>query len=299
MARRACCASRSSWPCWSGSSPSRRTCTTTCSPTTSSSTSASSTSRRASASPTGPAPVRHGADRILTGLRSTITVALLGIVLTLVLGTLIGIAPLSGNWMVRRVAGTYVEVLRNLPPLLAIVFVNAAALASPCPSRRPTRSATCWSCRCPSSASSRWPGRERLGVRRGAGPGRGGCGGPRRLAPPGRGLHRGARLGLAVGRRGGLAAARSSATWPCRHRWCCRPRVEGLSVGWRPHGLPFVAVLVGLVLYTSSHVAEIVRGSILAVPKGQTEAVAAVGLLGLASACATWCCRRRSASPRP
>ena len=66
----------------------------------------------------------------LTGLRSTITVALLGIVLTLVLGTLIGIARLSGNWMVRRVAGIYVEVLRNLPPLLAIVFVNAAALAS-------------------------------------------------------------------------------------------------------------------------------------------------------------------------
>jgi general L-amino acid transport system permease protein len=39
-----------------------------------------------------------------------------------------------------------------------------------------------------------------------------------------------------------------------------------------------VAVLVGLVLYTATHVAEIVRGSILAVPKGQTEAATAVGL---------------------
>jgi general L-amino acid transport system permease protein len=39
-----------------------------------------------------------------------------------------------------------------------------------------------------------------------------------------------------------------------------------------------VSVLVGLVLYTSTHVAEIVRGSILAVPAGQTEAATAVGL---------------------
>ena len=57
------------------------------------------------------------------------------------------------------------------------------------------------------------------------------------------------------------------------------PEVSGLSIeGGSKMGLPFVAVLVGLVLYTSSHVAEIVRGSILAVPKGQTEAAGAVGL---------------------
>jgi general L-amino acid transport system permease protein len=43
-------------------------------------------------------------------------------------------------------------------------------------------------------------------------------------------------------------------------------------------GLPFVSVLVGLTLYTSSHVAEIVRGSILAVPRGQAEAATAIGL---------------------
>jgi general L-amino acid transport system permease protein len=57
------------------------------------------------------------------------------------------------------------------------------------------------------------------------------------------------------------------------------PEVEGLSItGGARMGLPFVATLVGLVLYTSSHVAEIVRGSILAVPKGQTEAAGAIGL---------------------
>ncbi len=57
------------------------------------------------------------------------------------------------------------------------------------------------------------------------------------------------------------------------------PEVEGLSItGGARMGLPFVATLIGLVLYTSSHVAEIVRGSILAVPKGQTEAAGAIGL---------------------
>ena len=67
---------------------------------------------------------------ILTGLRNTMPVALVGIVLTLVLGTLIGIARLSGNWVVRPGAGAYVEALRNVPPLLVIIFVNSAALAS-------------------------------------------------------------------------------------------------------------------------------------------------------------------------
>jgi general L-amino acid transport system permease protein len=58
-----------------------------------------------------------------------------------------------------------------------------------------------------------------------------------------------------------------------------RPEVVGLSIeGGNRMGLPFAAVLVGLVLYTSSHVAEIVRGSILAVPRGQTEAAGAIGL---------------------
>ncbi|HYY76970.1 MAG TPA: ABC transporter permease subunit, partial [Gaiellaceae bacterium] len=40
----------------------------------------------------------------------------------------------------------------------------------------------------------------------------------------------------------------------------------------------YAALLLGLTLYTASHIAEIVRGSILAVPRGQSEAANAVGL---------------------
>src|SRR5918999_1295259 len=146
---------------------------------------------------------------LVTGLRNTITVAIVGIVLTLILGTLLGIARLSGNWLVRRAAGVYVEALRNVPPLLVIVFVNSAALAT---------------------------------------------------LPP---------IAVAVA---GYVALDAPVV-------LSRPEVDGLSVvGGNRMGLPFVAVLVGLVLYTSSHVAEIVRGSIQAVPKGQTEAADAIGL---------------------
>jgi general L-amino acid transport system permease protein len=42
----------------------------------------------------------------------------------------------------------------------------------------------------------------------------------------------------------------------------------------------YAALLIGLALYTASHIAEIVRGSILAVARGQTEAANAVGLSG-------------------
>jgi general L-amino acid transport system permease protein len=219
-------------------------------------------------------------EAMFVGLRNTIAVALAGIVLTLLLGTLVGIARLSSNWLVRRTAGAYVEALRNVPPLLVIIFVNSAALATLPPIDDPTRVGGVLLLTV-----------RQIGV----------------LAPRGDGLGglyvallAAALVGaLAVGRwRGGL----QDRTGRRAHRWLwstglvavvavggwfvldapvvlSRPEVVGRSIeGGVVMGLPFVAVLVGLVLYTATHVAEIVRGSILAVPRGQTEAATAVGL---------------------
>src|SRR3954469_831769 len=58
----------------------------------------------------------------LVGLVNTLRVAALGIVLATVLGTLIGIARLSSNWLLSRLAAVYVEVLRDLPLLLQLLF---------------------------------------------------------------------------------------------------------------------------------------------------------------------------------
>ena len=220
-------------------------------------------------------------EAMTTALRNTLTVALVGVVASLVLGTLVGIARLSDNWLVQKVAGTYVEALRNVPPLLCVIFVNSVALTALPEITDPLRVGGVL------LLSVREVG---VAVPRGDGFG---------------GLYL-ALLALAVGgafllgrwrtrveertgrpsRRwllgGGLVLVVAVAGWFALDApiVISRPDVtNGLSIeGGTKVGLPFVAVLVGLVLYTSTHVAEIVRGSILAVPRGQSEAATALGL---------------------
>jgi general L-amino acid transport system permease protein len=67
-------------------------------------------------------PVDTYAKALLVGLLNTLRVAILGIVLATILGTLIGIARLSRNWLVAQAARIYVEVMRNLPLLLQLLF---------------------------------------------------------------------------------------------------------------------------------------------------------------------------------
>src|SRR6185295_3919845 len=66
----------------------------------------------------------------LVGLLNTLLVAGIGIVLATILGFFIGIARLSPNWLVARVAGGYVELIRNLPLLFQILFWYLAVLAT-------------------------------------------------------------------------------------------------------------------------------------------------------------------------
>ena len=66
----------------------------------------------------------------LVGLLNTLLVAGLGIVLATVLGFIIGIARLSTNWLVARLATVYVEVIRNMPLLLQLFFWYFAVLKS-------------------------------------------------------------------------------------------------------------------------------------------------------------------------
>jgi general L-amino acid transport system permease protein len=220
-------------------------------------------------------------EAMLTGLRNTLAVALAGVVTSLVLGTLVGIARLSDNWLVRKGAGAYVEALRNVPPLLCVILVNSVALTALPEITDPIEVGGLL------LLSVREVG---VAVPRGDGFG---------------GLYL-ALVALAVGgavvlgrwrtrveertgrpsRRwllgGGLVAVVAVVAWFALDApiVISRPTVtDGLSIeGGTKVGLPFVAVFVGLVLYTSSHVAEIVRGSILAVPRGQTEAATALGL---------------------
>ncbi|MBF7141843.1 MULTISPECIES: amino acid ABC transporter permease [Pseudomonas] len=58
----------------------------------------------------------------LIGLLNTLLVTFIGIVLATLLGFIVGVARLSNNWMINKLATVYIEIFRNIPPLLQILF---------------------------------------------------------------------------------------------------------------------------------------------------------------------------------
>jgi general L-amino acid transport system permease protein len=67
---------------------------------------------------------------LLAGLVDTIVVSFFAIIIASVLGLIVGISRLSTNWLVRAIATIYVELLRNIPPLLVILFWYLAVIAA-------------------------------------------------------------------------------------------------------------------------------------------------------------------------
>ncbi len=65
---------------------------------------------------------------LVIGILNTLKVALVGVVLATILGVLFGVMRLSGNWLIRNIASVYVEVLRNIPLAVQIVFWYSAIL---------------------------------------------------------------------------------------------------------------------------------------------------------------------------
>jgi general L-amino acid transport system permease protein len=59
---------------------------------------------------------------LLVGALNTLLVSFIGVVLTVILGTFIGIARLSTNWLVSRLAGIYIEFFQDIPILLQLFF---------------------------------------------------------------------------------------------------------------------------------------------------------------------------------
>jgi general L-amino acid transport system permease protein len=216
----------------------------------------------------------------LVGLLNTLLVSVLGILLATLLGFVIGIARLSGNWLISRLAAVYIEIFRNIPLLLQIFFWYFAVLrALPRPRDSLVLGEAVF-----------------LNLR--------GLYLPRPLPAPGFGWVLAA-LALAV------AAALLLALWARLRRSrtgrALPSGLIGLGLIVLLPGLVFVltgtpldwelptlrgfnfqggitvipelaALLLALTIYTAAFIAEIVRAGILAVPKGQTEAAAALGL---------------------
>ena len=62
------------------------------------------------------------ARALLVGVLNTLKVSFIGVILTVILGTFVGIARLSANWLVAKLAAIYIEVMQNIPVLLHLFF---------------------------------------------------------------------------------------------------------------------------------------------------------------------------------
>ena len=153
---------------------------------------------------------------LAAGLVNTLRVVITGLIAATVLGTLAGMANFSSNGLLRRLVRLYVEVVRNIPLLLQLVFWYFVVFLS-----------------LPNGAAA--------------------------FQLPGVVL---AKSGLYLG-----DPQLVNGVWQAPLR---------LSV-------EFSALLTGLVVYSGAYIAEVVRGGIASVPKGQWEAASALGLGWLAS----------------
>jgi general L-amino acid transport system permease protein len=66
----------------------------------------------------------------LVGLLNTLLVSIIGIFFATMIGFLVALGRLSPNWLLSRISGGYVELIRNLPPLFQILFWYLAVLGA-------------------------------------------------------------------------------------------------------------------------------------------------------------------------
>jgi general L-amino acid transport system permease protein len=214
------------------------------------------------------------------GLLNTLLVAAIGIVLATIVGFVVGIARLSPNWLVARLAGGYVELIRNLPLLFQILFWYLAVLGTlPGPRQSLSLFGEIFlnnrGIIVPAPVAGEGAGAvvaafafgviATIALRFWA---------KRRQDRTGRQfplLLTGAALLIAL-----PLVVLVATGFPISFQ---KPELRGFNFVGGVRLLPeFVALLVALTTYTAAFIAEVVRAGILAIPRGQTEAALALGL---------------------
>ncbi|MFP4310008.1 MAG: amino acid ABC transporter permease [Desulfococcaceae bacterium] len=233
----------------------------------------------------GESPISYSAAdtyarALLVGVLNTLKVSFIGIILTVILGALVGVARLSTNWLLSRMAAIYIEVLQDIPVLLQFFFWYAVFYEIPPSPRRAIQpmdgiflSNRGLVFAIPESHPAHGWMLAALGIavlaiwairvwtrKRQARTGQ-----IFPIFPVSVGLMLG--LPALVWLTGGAPMAMNV------------PRLQGFNFKGGMNVSPeFTALLLGLVLYTAAFVAEIVRAGIQSVSKGQTEAAMSLGL---------------------
>lgn len=215
------------------------------------------------------------------GVLNTIKVAVVGILLTTGLGTLVGLARLSTNWLISRLALVYIELHRNIPVLVILfiwyfavftqlprvrdsivfpgpVFLNQRGLYMTWPHLSPTGGAFVAAFVIALIvASVAWLVLRSIRLRTG-------------------------RRTYFAGVSAGLLIVITGAGWLIadgRPLVFDVPELQGFNfTGGLALTPEFAALLIGLVTYTAAFIAEVVRAGIQSVDKGQMEAARAIGL---------------------
>jgi general L-amino acid transport system permease protein len=217
----------------------------------------------------------------LVGLLNTLFVSVIGIILATILGIGVGVARLSPNWLLNRVAAGYVEIIRNTPLLLQltiifflvflqlppvgdsigignVAFLNQRGLYVPGASANDGFAV--WLAFCAAAVAA-------VAVTQVVASRREEAGNP---VPRLRTI--GVLAAVALPVIGWVASGGSPVAFdvPVLGRFNFSGGVE-FSTG-------FAALLTGLVIYTAAFIGEVVRGGIQAVRRGQLEAARALGL---------------------
>ncbi len=217
---------------------------------------------------------------LIVGILNTLRVAVVGIAVATVLGVTLGVARLSNNPLLRSLVGGYIEVIRNTPLVLQLVFWHAIILQLPSvrqainplpglflsqrglkiPMLEPNQALTAFLVALAAAIIGWMLLLRRERARQFA------TGDRRSTLAPGFAMLFGLPL-LA-----GLAVGAPTVSWP---------ELAGFNFqGGLTLSPEFFALLIGLVIYTSAFIAEIVRAGIQSVHKGQWEAARALGLPG-------------------
>jgi len=216
----------------------------------------------------------------LVGVLNTLRVAVIGIVATTILGTLVGVGRFSANALVRGLCYAYVELFRNIPVLLQLLmwyllftellppisdaiplglgtWVSKSGLSFPVPVWQRGQALALVGAAAGVLAAWAWARYARLRFDR--------TGRPTPVVLPGAALV----IGLAL--LGWLAGGAQT-------EWDVPVKGDVIVEGGLNVSPEFLSVLLGLVVYTGAFVAEVVRGGINAVSHGQAEAASALGL---------------------